>query len=97
MGEYHRRIENDGRPVEPFHRTSAASKRVYVASGKDGCFIIEKYNPISDRWELVHRFTEKGFKNRERFGQIFAENKIFLIGGKKGKSYMRTVSLFTEK
>lgn len=92
LTEYHRRIKNDGKPMEPFHLTRAASKRIFVISGRDGGFTIEKYNPISDRWELVHRFSDKGFRNRERFGQIVAENKLFLIGGKKGKTYMRTVS-----
>lgn len=92
MEDYHRRIENDGKPVEPYHLTTAVSKRIFVFSGKGGAFTIEKYNPISDKWELVHSFNDNSFKNRERFGQIFAENKIFLIGGKKGKTYMRTVS-----
>lgn len=97
MNEYHKRIKNDGQPAEVYRQVTAASKRIFSASGKDGVFTIEKYNPISDKWELVHRFSDKGLKNRGRFGQIFAENKIFFIGGKKGKTHMRTVSCISLK
>lgn len=97
MSEYRRRIENDGKPAQAYNRLSAASQRIYSTSGKDGVFTIQKYNPISDRWEYVQQLKDNTFKGRERIGQIFAENKLFLIGGKKGKGYVRTVSHILDK
>lgn len=94
--EYRRRNADDCQSIELYRHTTTDAKDIYQVSAKeDGVVIVEKYNKISDRWHIFRIMKVSCITERKSFGLIFDKTQILLIGGQKGKTFVRTVSSTT--
>lgn len=94
--EYRRRIAIDDRATELYRYTTDNTKSLFAAHGEltSNMINIEKYNPITDRWELYRNIKTRDFDHRINIGLVYAEDNIFLIGRVHGQSSVSTASYF---
>lgn len=91
--EYRRRAASDGKSAEVCRYSAVGEKGIFLASEKiDGIIHVEKYNKISDRWDIFQILKIAAITERTSFGIIFDQSKLFLIGGLKGTTNVATVS-----
>lgn len=90
--EYRRRLQNDDNTSNPYRHAKVPSESIFVAALTNDTISIEKYNSISNSWKLFATLSIIGIKSRSNCGFVFIENTIIIIGGRKGQTYLRTVS-----
>lgn len=90
--EYRRRVSSDGQTVELYRYSNLDAKSVFSVSIKNDAADINKYNPISDRWEVFRNTKLASMNDRKHYGIVAAENKLYLIGGYENQVYKRAVS-----
>lgn len=97
--EQHRRHACTEMECEPYRYTTTPTKSLFVASFNKNMFFIEKYYPISEQWGLFGVINMAPYIKRSYFGQVFAQDKLFIVGGwtSKGQTYLRTVSMQRSK
>lgn len=91
--EYRRRAESDDIPTELYRYTADASKCIFALSCEADIINVQKYNPISNKWDLFRNIVVTDLiTKRTSFGLIFDKNIIFLIGGTENLASVRRVS-----
>lgn len=90
--EYRNRAASDGKAAELYRFPTVPTKRIFSLHLTNDIFVVQKYNPISDRWDLLCNVKMMRFEERKYFEPIFDGSKVYLIGGKKGPAYVPTVS-----
>lgn len=90
--ELRKRAESDGKAVELYRHSTVPMKSFFLASPEDDILVVEKYNAISDRWDLFCKTKMEAINDRMFSKLLLAEGKIFLIGGKGDHRFERKVT-----
>lgn len=90
--EYRRRTISDGNVTDLYRFTTAPSKNIFAVYSENQLITIGKYDSISDRWGTFCNIKMMSINEQKNFGVVIAENKMFVVGGCKGETYVRTVS-----
>lgn len=92
LNEYRRRTECNGKSTDLYRNATDASKCIFALSSEPDVINVEKYNPISNRWDLFRNITVTDLiTKRDSFGLVFDKDIIVLIGGKENQNSIRKV------
>lgn len=80
--ELRERAKSDGKTSELYRHTTSASRNIFLVTGAKDIVYIERYNMVSNRWDISRIIRISELSNVMDFGLLLNQSKIHLIGGR---------------